>query len=277
MYNRKKSRDKDTSWLGKTLLFVGNFFNKLKSIHPFRKAISKQKELAGYCGVDSTPEAKLAYGFGLARFYTVIVLCVLLSVVLLFCGSIFSYEKVYYMFKDIEYINSFNEARPQMLSYSKPLTNQSISVFKDGLAVASDSEIKLFTSTGRATLSIGSEYSNPKIVASNSNILIYDQGNRSFSIYNSFVCLYSEKLDFPISSAHMSSGGEFCLVTKSKDYGSVVRVYNSKFKLEYEYSRNDYMISAKLSNDGKHLAIVSLDTANGVGKFFIFKIYARFR
>ena len=263
---KKAKKDRDISTVGSLLLFFKNIIAKMRSIHPFKRAVTRQKELAFYSDKNCTAESKLAYGFGMARMCCIIALCILLSIILIFGGSIFSYEKVYYMFKDIEYINSFNEGRPQTLSYSKPLTNQNISVFKDGLAVASDSEIKLFTSTGRATLSIGSEYSNPKITTSDSYALIYDQGNRSFSVYNSFVCLYSERLNFPISSAHMSSRGDFCIVTKSKDYGSLVKVYGSDFRGEYEYSRNDYIVSAKLSNDGKYLAVASLDTENGVGK-----------
>lgn len=263
-FNKKK--DKDISLMGRILLFFRNLFERIRALHPIKRVASRQKELSGYTDKSSTNEARLAYGFGMAGFYALCALCLIMCVILIFGGSIFSYEKVYYMFKDIEYVNSFNEGRSHILSYSKPLSNQNISVFKDGLAVVSDSEFKFFTSTGRATLSIGSEYSNPKITTSRSHALIYDQGNRSFSVYNSFVSLHSEKLDFPISSAHMSEEGEFCVVTKSKDYGSLIRVYSSDFDLEYEYAKNDYVISARMSSDGKYLAVASLGTEGGSGK-----------
>lgn len=266
MRKKRIKKDKEISFLGRALLLARLYLEKLRKLHPFKKISERQKRLAGYDTDDASRESKISYGFGIARFYTVSVLCIFLAVVLIFGGNIFSYENVYYMFKDIEYINSFNEGRPQTLSYSKPLTNQSIGVYKDGLAVVSDSEFKFFTSTGRATLSIGSEYSNPKICTSNAYALIYDQGNRSFSVYNSFVCLYSEKLDYPISSAHMSGDGSFCIVTKTKDYGSAVRIYNSRFELESEYLKNDYVVSAKLSQDGEYLFVASLDTEDGASK-----------
>ena len=222
MEKKRKKEEHEISFLGRALLLWRSLKNKLRELHLFKKIAERQKRLAGYCDGNCTRETKIAYGFGMARFVAVSLLCIFLALVLIFGGSIISYENVYYMFKDIEYINSYTEGRPQTLSYSKPLTHQSSGVFKDGLAVVSDSEFKFFTSTGRATLSIGSEYSNPKICTSDSYALIYDQGNRSFSVYNSFVCMYSETLDYPISSAHMSKNGSFCIVTRTKDYGSAV-------------------------------------------------------
>jgi hypothetical protein len=181
----------------------------------------------------------------------------------LFGGSIISYENVYYMFKDIGYINSYAESEPEALSFSKPITNQTFSCFKNGLAVASDSEIKLFTSTGRVTMTKGSEFVNPQIATSNGTILIYDQGRKSFCVYNSFVELFSKKLDFPISCADMADDGSFAIVTGSAKYKSVIQIYESDFSLEMEYSKNNYVLDTKLSNDGKYVLILSMDAAGG--------------
>jgi WD40 repeat protein len=153
-----------------------------------------------------------------------------------------------------------------MLSYSEAVNNQDFAAFKGGLAAVSDSEIKFFTSTGRTTLTLGSEYTDPKIVTGDSRALVYDSGKSSFAIYNSFICEYSESLDLPISSADMSDNGRFAVVTRSKSYTTSVRIYESDFSLISEYSKNDYIVSAKLSPDGKYVAVLSLDAASGEGK-----------
>lgn len=259
----KKREDGDISFLGKVFLLVRNLFEKIKELHLPHKFIAHEKSIAGYEGENSPKEAKISYILGVTRAASLTLLCLLLIAALLIGGSIFSFNNVYYMFKDISYISSFSENRPDTLSYSRPFANQDFAIFKDGLSVAGDGEIKLFTSTGRATMIQGSEFTNPKICASDSTVLIYDQGRRTFKVYNSFVSIYSETLDYPISSAHMAPDGSFCIVTKSDSYGSVVRVYDNKQRLESEFHRNDYIISVAMSQNGKTLAVVSLDSAEG--------------
>ncbi len=259
----KKDSEKEISFLGKVFLFFKSLIERVKDLRIPQRIIAREKRLAGYENVDSPKEAKLSFVFGMSKISAIALLVIFLVVVVVFGGSMIAYDNVYYMFRDIAYINSFSESRPQSLNYSRPFENQDFTAFKNGLAVAGDSEIKLFTSTGRATMVKGSDYTNPKICSSDSTVLVYDQGRRSFSVYNSFVVLYSETLDYPISSAHMSPDGSFCIVTRSDEYGSVIRVYDNKFRLESEILRNDYVISAEIN--GNSIAVASLNAVEGEG------------
>lgn len=258
-----KRENNDISVLGELIYKAKNAKAKLKNARLPQKLIERQKRLAGYRGEESPKEAKLSFGFRIARLISIVLLCTMVIGVLLFGKSIITYENVYYMFKDIGYINSFNESRPNTLNFSKPVTNQDFGTFKNGLAVAGDSEIKFFTSTGRVTLSAGSHFTDPHIVCSDSTALVFDRGKTSYSVYNSFVAVHSESLEFPIVNADMAKNGSFCIVTRSADYGSAVRVYNSSYELEMVYYKNDYIVSARLSENGKFLAVVSLDSSEG--------------
>lgn len=260
---RKLKKHHETSFLGRTILVLRDLKNKIKALRLPQKIVEGQKRAASYTGEGSAPEAKLSFGFGMAKLCSISVLTVFLVAILIFGAGIISYENVYYMFKDIGYINSFSESRPESLNYSKPVNNQDFADFKNGLAVVSDTEIKFFTSTGRMTMTLGSEFTNPRISCSDSYALIYDQGRNRFEIYNSFINVYSETLDYPITSAHMSKNGSFCIVTKSGNYGSVVRIYDDRFDLESEYSKNDYVISAEMSPSGTYVAVMSLDSSDG--------------
>ena len=259
----RKGKNSDVSFLGRVLIFFRPLWTKIKEKRIFRTAIEKQKTLALYTGTDSVEESKLSYCFGVARIICIILLVLLLLITVLFGGSRISYEKMYYMFKDISYIKSFGESTPSSLSYAGPIQNQVFSSFKGGLAVASDSEIKTFTSTGRVTMSIGSEFTNPKLSSSNGYLLVYDQGSNSYAIYNSFICVHSEKLEFPISFACMAENGSFLVVTGAQRYDSMVKVYNSDFELVSEYSKNDRVISASLSSDGRYAAVLSIAVQQG--------------
>ena len=267
--NNRQNVENEISHLGKIFLFFKSLKERFEKLKLVNRTVEKQKELAGYEGAESPAETKISLGFWIARIIAIILLSLILVLSLIFGGRIISYDNVYYMFKDIGYVNSFNESMPQTLSYSNPLTNQDFACFKGGLAVVGDSEFKFFTSSGRATLTQGSEYSDPKICTSDSYALIYDRGNRRFSVYNSFVSLYSETLDFPISSAHMADNGSFCIVTKNKNYGSCVKTYGNDFKLISEYSKNDYIISAEMSANGKYMVVLSLDSENGSAKTMV--------
>ncbi len=262
---KNNDNEREISFLGKVISFVRNTFEKIKELRLPQRIVEHEKAYAGFEGADSPKEARISFIFGMARLACLSLLCLLLAALILFGGSIISYDNVYYMFKDIAYINSFVENRPSSLNYSRPFSNQDFDVFKNGLAVASDSEIKLFASTGRVTMSEGSEFTNPRICSSDTSLLIYDQGRKTFKVYNSFISVRSEELDYPISSADMADDGSFCIVTKSENYGSVVRVYNEKYVLESEYSRNDHVISANISPDGKKIAVLSLDAKDGDG------------
>ena len=259
----KKKDSGEISFLGKIILFFREIFDKIKEMRLPERIVEREKKNAGYEGKDSPKEAKISFILGMSRLTAFSVLCLILVGVLIFGGSIISYDKVYYMVKDISYINSFSETRPSTLSYSRPFSNQDFSVFKNGLCIAGDGEIKFFTSTGRVTMSQGSDFTNPKICSSNSSVLIYDQGRYGFKVYNSFVSIYSEALDYPISSADMATDGSFCVVTKSESYASVVRVYDEMQRLESTISRNDYVISVDMSDNGKYIAVVSLDASGG--------------
>ena len=258
---RKKKHE--NSFLGRVLIFFRPLWLKIKEKRIFRSIFERQKTLACYTGDGSCEESKLSYGFGVARIVSVILLVSLLLVTLLFGSGAVSYEKVYYMFKDISYVKSFGESSTASLSYSRPVQNQVFTSFKGGLAVASDSEIKTFTSTGRVTLSLGSEFTNPRLSASDGYLLAYDQGSHSYSIYNSFICVKREKLDFPISYADMADNGSFLVVTASERYDSLVRIYDSSFEPITEYSKNDTVISASLSSNGRYAAVLSLSAEHG--------------
>ncbi len=260
---KKEKKKSELSFTSKVILFFRLVKSKISEIKLIERINNKQKKLAMYEGAYSPENSRLSYYFGISKVISLALLIFLLCVTLLFGSSIISYENVYYMFKDIGYINSFSESHPSSLNYSKPVENQEFAVFKGGLAAVSDSEIKFFTSTGRATLTKGSEYTNPKIVCSDSMALIYDQGRKGFSIYNSFISLYSEELDAPISSADISKSGSFLIVTETAKYRSVVRIYDKNYNITNEYSKNDLVISAQISDSGRYAAVLSMTVKGG--------------
>ncbi len=260
---RKNKEKRDTSLLAKLILSLRALRERLKKFRLIHRISERQRALS-YCSDGRyAEESRISYGFGVARVIAVFLLVLLLASSLIFGSGAVSYEKIYYMFKDIAYIKSYGEGTPHELSYSSPVRNQIYADFKNGLLVASDSELKIFNSTGRVTLSKGSDLTNPRVVCSDTSALIFDQGRSTYSIYNSFVKLYSEKTEYPISSADMAEDGSYLIVTSSKLFNSVVKIYDQNYTQCGEYRKNDIVISASMSKGGRYAAIVSLSVHSG--------------
>ena len=267
MKKGKKTKDKkETSFLTKTILFLRLVKERLSSLRPIHRISERQKALAHYSDSEGYEESRISYIFGISKVISVFLLVLLLAITVIFGSGVISYEKMYYMFKDVTYIKNYEDGEPLQLSYSHPVQNQVFADYKNGLLVAGDSELKFFTSTGRVSLTAGSEFTNPRVVCSNSNALIYDQGRHTFSIYNSFVKLYSEKTEYQISSVDMSDNGSYLIVTSSNTYNSTVKFYDANYAQTGEYNKNSWVISAKLSSNGRYAAILSLSAKNGASE-----------
>ncbi|MBO7303448.1 MAG: hypothetical protein J6U68_04600, partial [Clostridia bacterium] len=120
-----------------------------------------------------------------------------------------------------------------------------------------------------ATLSIGSEYSNPKITTSRSHALIYDQGNRSFSVYNSFSKVYNEKLEAPITDAEFAEDGSFAVATREADVKTVIRLYGKDIKYRGYISQSDYVFDMALNSSQGRFATIAYDVGDGIGETII--------
>ncbi len=249
--------------LSRLILILRWIKSKLDLGRLYSRLDKRERALACYSQKNTSEEARLSYVLGMSKVISSLLLCLLLIMTLIFGVGVVSYDNVYYMLKDISYIKSFDEGAPESLSYSRPMQNQVFGKFKNGLMAVGDSEIKLFTSTGRVTLSEGSEFVDPHVAVSDRHVLIYDLGRDQFSVYNSFVKLYSENTDYRISCADMAKNGCFATVTGSKEYASVVRVYDERFELICTYNKNSHVVSVSLSSNGRYAAILSVDALNG--------------
>ena len=137
-----KKTDNDISFLARVILFFRGVKEKIASLQIFHKISSRQKALSSYGGKSVSEESRISYILGIGKVISATALTVLLVVTVLFGSGVISYEKVYYTFKDISYIKSFDEGATENLNYSKGLQNQAFDNYKNGLLVASDSEIK---------------------------------------------------------------------------------------------------------------------------------------
>lgn len=205
--------------------------------------------------------AKASYRFA----YFKRILCLILIVVVAFfllSGNL-TYEKIFYLTKDIKLANDYVNSVHDTITYNSG-SSQVFAAYRGGLAVASRESISIFSAGGRELLSSNHNYGNPKIATSKKQVLLYDVGGKQFSLYNSFSQVREEKLDYAIYGADMANkSGDFAIITKSEKYDSVVTVYKQNGKIfNYSFS-SGRVCSVSLSDNGKQLAVLLINS-NGV-------------
>lgn len=103
-------KNSEISFLGRIFLFFKSLFERIKDLQLFRKIVDHEKAVAGADTKDSPAEAKISFVLGMSRLFAIVLLVVFLITVIVFGGKTIAYDNVYYMFRDIAYINSFTES-----------------------------------------------------------------------------------------------------------------------------------------------------------------------
>ena len=207
---------------------------------------------------------KISAGLGILQ--VVLFLALFAFVVLSFFRNtdLITYRNFYYFFKDLNAsAESVDVFASDSVSYPTS-DEQSFTLYRQGLAVAGNGSVTVFTATGRQTVSETIQYHTPTAVGAGKYLLVYEMGGMQYSLYNSYTQIFSGKTDFPIYGAAASDSGMYALLTRSEEYTSVVSLYDSNFKLINRYSKNGYVTDVAIHEKGSRIAIPVTESADGV-------------
>ena len=172
-------------------------------------------------------------------------------------SELVTYRNFYYFFKDLnasfESISVYGE---ESVSYSTA-DEQSFVIYRNGLAVAGNNSVTVFTETGRQTLSQTISYKNPVAEGAGKFLLVYELGGTHYSLYNSYTQIHSGISEYPIQTVSVSDSGMYAIVAASEEYTSVVSLYNSNFSLVNRYNKNGYVMDVDLDAGGSQIAILT--------------------
>ncbi len=240
---------------------VSSFF----STEPEREKVLRHED---FDAAGDTYYASVAARYKILQRVLWVAFAVFSIVTVVFNFRYITYDNFFYLIKDFNVAAQSSEMTYETLSYDAA-TDQSFTLYRGGLAVSSRSKVSAFTATGRRTLGINSSYSKPFSVASEKYLLVYDTGGDSFSIYNSFAKVYTEKLGYPVTDACFSSSGHFAVITRSAEYESHVIVYDEDFRRLCAFDRRNYAVDVSIDENGERVAVLYVDTDSGVAKTVI--------
>ncbi|MBQ1262057.1 MAG: hypothetical protein IIY01_03925 [Clostridia bacterium] len=178
--------------------------------------------------------------------------------------ELITYQNFYRFFKDLNAsVEGVDVINTDSVSYPTD-TEQSFTLYRNGLAVAGNHSVTIFTAAGRQTVSKTVSYQHPVAVGTGKYLLVYELGGVKYSLYNSYTQVYAGETAYPISGAAVSDSGMYALISSSAQYVSEVYLYNDNFTLINRYARSGYVTDVAINEKGTLLALLTSDTHDGV-------------
>ena len=236
---------------------IGRFF----SHEPQKEKVLRQED---FHAAGDVYYASVSAGYKvLQRFLWVFFVCFMAVSVILNYKDI-TYDNFFYLFRDFSSAVDAESTTYETLSYeSSP--GQQFALYRGGIAVVSPSSISAFTATGRRTLRAESDFSAPFVVCSDQYMLVYDTAGNTFSVYNSFARVYTEKLEYPITDACFGDDGSFAVVTREANRRTVVHIYDKDFNRD-TFRGDSYMFDIAMDTSANRVAFVYYGPGNGIGQ-----------
>jgi len=208
-----------------------------------------------------TPQITKYYLKVSRQYRTACAVCiVLLLVYLVFIigtfGEYITYDNMQYLLRDLDSMVSTGDSEFSQIQYRKQ-NNQTFAVFKNGLASAGKEYVSLFDSSGLLLCEDTVSMNDPVLVPSEKYLLVYDLGGYGYAVYNSITRVVSRSTDHRIMGGDMSDSGAFILITRSSETKYVVEHYNTALSQTMSIYKDNYVMDAAISRDGKRVAVCS--------------------
>lgn len=135
------------------------------------------------------------------------------------------------------------------------------------LTVVNDTDLMMYNGSGAKTFSAKHHMADPQLQIRDDMLLIFDQGSKSYALYQKNQPLVDSQTDYIIYTGDVSSRGTFALATRSADYLSKITVYDKSNKELYSWNYSDKVVSSMaISPSGNKLAVCGIFTEDGTIK-----------
>ena len=245
---------------------------KLKSLAFFKK---KQEEVSLEASENEYFES-ISKRFAITQ--VVLYLCLFAFILVFFFRNInlITYQNFYHFFQDLGATASASEVFSEEAVIYPTSSEQSFTLYREGLAIAGNQSLTLFSSSGRQSFSVNLDnYRNPIAEGKGKYLLVYELGGTRYSLYNFYTKLHEGTTERPITGATVADNGMYAIISSTEQYASVVSLYNDRFDLvgRYNYVESDgYVMDADVTEDGSSIAILTSASA-GDGFRTVLRIY----
>ncbi len=207
----------------------------------------------------------VAVAFRYAKFIILFFTILFLMAILSFFRDEVSIENFQYMLK---YITSEDNTFITTQKIHYPTSDsKALEIFAGDFVSAGTSGVTLYDTNGNTVLDIETVLSNPVFTVGKKYGLCYDLSGYNYVVFNTFSKLSHDELEYPIADAAIDNGGNYAILSKNKEYRSIIYVYNSDFDLVSRIYKNEYTFD--LDINPKEIAYV---TAEALDSRFLTKL-----
>lgn len=138
--------------------------------------------------------------------------------------------------------------------------NRIFAVYKDYFATVGNGRLAIVDKNGNRSYGSALDYADPALRASDSQLLCFDRGGKSYSLYTYFNCVEEGTLSYPITDGVIADNGSYALATREENYYGTVMVYDSQSRLIQRIRKDKYIVSIDLLPDGSEILVTSFYT-----------------
>ncbi len=197
--------------------------------------------------------SKAYRGIGIGLLFAMFVF--FLSVTMFFSDYV-TYENMRYLVRDFGAMMTSEVSGFSSIVYNGS-EHMKFETFKNGLAAASGDRYLYYDASGIRMIEEDSGCSEPVLVPADKYLLLYDLGGTGYSVYNQLTRIIRRDAENRIQTADMSDEGAFVLVTRSRETRYVVEVYSATFHHTMSIYKENYVLDASISPDGRNVLIAS--------------------
>ena len=197
----------------------------------------------------------VATAFRYAKFIVLFLTVIFVMFILSFFREEVSIENFQYMLK---YITSEDSSLITTQKIHYPTSDsKALDLFAGDFVSAGTGGVSLHDTHGNTVLEIDDTFSNPVFTIGKKYGLCYDLSGYSYIVFNTFSKLKGEELDFPISDAVMADNGSYAILTKNREYRTVINIYDSDYDLISRVYKDKFTFDIDLSQ--KQLVYVTAE------------------
>lgn len=186
---------------------------------------------------------------------TVILVLYVVGVVM-FCGDYVTYDNLKYLSRDFSAVSLSGSSGFTSIVYNGR-ENLRVEYFRGGVAMVNGDTLTYYDSSGIPLIDEKISYSDPTIVCGDKYMLVYDLGGEEYSIYNQLTKIIGKDAGGRILTCDIATDGASVVVTRSKETKYVVTLYNAAFNKSMSIYKDNYVMDAAISPDGRRIVICS--------------------
>lgn len=231
-----------------------------------QKKKKDNKKIAGCPPGANEKFLSVAAALSKAKWITALILLFAVLSSVIFAGDELTVYNLQYLMKHFDVNSEGNSDNFATLKYESD-ASYSFAYYKDDFVIINSTNIDYYDMRGNSVMSDTLSMSDPTAISTEKYLYVYDQGNVSYSVYDSFFNVHSDVLQYPIRDFATCDEGSYAIVTRSLEYRGVVYFYDKNFKLKNEIYKDKLIFDVALSSDGSRIAVLSAET-NERGEFY---------